>query len=203
MTPRFVARQLANPNGWFGHVIGRLMNVHNARMNAFTVRELDPQSSDRILEIGFGGGATLPSLIASGGAITGIDRSPDMVARARRRFSRGGFTGRVTFRQGQVEALPFAANAFDKVCTVNTVYFWASLEAGLAEIHRVLVRGGILAIGFLPKEHMDRMKMPTDIFTTRAPSDIFAALRTCGFDDIRVARPSPSVAWCVVRARRS
>ena len=202
MAPRFIARQLANPHGWFGRVIGRLMNVHNARMNAFAVRELDPQSSDRILEVGFGGGTTLPSLIASGAAVTGIDRSHDMVARARRRF--GGSVGadRIVFRQGQVEALPFAANAFHKVCTVNTVYFWASLEAGLAEIHRVLVAGGMLAIGFLPKEHMDRMKMPTDIFTTRAPSDILAALRTCGFDDIRVVRPSPSVAWCVVRARR-
>lgn len=202
MAPRFVARQLANPHGLFGHVIGHLMNCHNARMNAFAVRELDPQSTDRILEIGFGGGATLQPLIASGADITGLDRSRVMVARAQRQFRQAIATGRAMFVQGQVEELPFAPNTFDKVCTVNTVYFWASLEAGFTEIHRVLAPGGRVVVGFLPREHMDRMMMPADIFTTRAPSDIFAALRTSGFDDVRVERPDPAVAWCIVRARR-
>jgi hypothetical protein len=31
------------------------------------------------------------------------------------------------------------------------------------------VRGGLLAVGFLPKARMDRMGMPGDLFTTREP----------------------------------
>ena len=202
MAPRFIARQLANPHGWFGRVIGRLMNFHNARMNAFAVRELDPGSFDRVLEIGFGGGTSLPPLINSGAFIAGIDRSHAMVARARHRFRKAIAAGKATFLQGRVEAMPFATNAFDKACTVNTVYFWPSLEGGFAEIFRVLAPDGRLAVGFLPKEYMDRMMMPTDIFTTRTPSDIFAALRATGFDDVRVGRPQADVRWCVVSARR-
>jgi len=36
------------------------MNRHNAKMNAFAVKMLSLRPDDRVLEIGFGGGATLP-----------------------------------------------------------------------------------------------------------------------------------------------
>ena len=39
------------------------MNRHNAKLNAFAVHQLNLTSSDRVLEIGFGGGVTLPLLI--------------------------------------------------------------------------------------------------------------------------------------------
>ena len=62
-TPRFVARQLSHPKGFLGRIFGRLMNRHNANMNAFAIRQLELTSSDRVLEIGFGGGVTLQRLI--------------------------------------------------------------------------------------------------------------------------------------------
>src|SRR5438270_629592 len=63
MAPRFIARQLARPQGFPGRVIGRLMNWHNAEMNAFAVRRLELEATDHVLEIGFGGGLNLPALI--------------------------------------------------------------------------------------------------------------------------------------------
>jgi SAM-dependent methyltransferase len=111
--------------------------------------------------------------------------------------------GRATFREGNVEALPFEPSSFGKVCTVNTVYFWSSLDAGFQEIHRVLSPGGRVVVGFLPKERMDRMAMPVDIFTTRAPDEVIAALTQKGFNSIRVERPNPTTAWNVIVATRS
>jgi len=49
--------------------MGGLMNRHNAKLNAFAVRQLDLVPTDRVLEIGFGGGVTLPSLIARAGFV--------------------------------------------------------------------------------------------------------------------------------------
>src|SRR5262245_48072268 len=138
MAPRFVARQLSHPTGLFGGVIRLLMNRRNARMNAFAVKMLEPARSDRVLEIGFGGGVTLPQLIAQAGFVAGLDRSGDVVAAARRRFAGAVRAGRAEFGTGAVEALPYDAGVFDKVCTVNTVYFRRSLDAGFAEIFRVL-----------------------------------------------------------------
>jgi ubiquinone/menaquinone biosynthesis C-methylase UbiE len=100
--------------------MGRLMNRHNAKLNAFAVQQLNLTSSDRVLEIGFGGGVTLPLLIKQAGFVGGVDRSLDMVKRAKAIFSDAVSSGRAEFRQGTVEALPFEVSSFGKVCTVNT-----------------------------------------------------------------------------------
>ena len=68
-------------------------------------------------------------------------------------------------------------------------------------MHRVLRPGGRAVVGFLPKTHMDRMGMPRDIFTTRAPEDVAAALENEGFVNLRVERPQPTTPWNVVVAR--
>jgi len=69
-----------------GAVIRLMMNRHNARMNAFAVRQLKLEPSDCVLEIGFGGGATLPSLMNAAAFIAGVDRSDDVIGWAKRRF---------------------------------------------------------------------------------------------------------------------
>jgi methyltransferase family protein len=101
--------------------MGRLMNRHNAKLNAFAVHQLKLTPSDRVLEIGFGGGVTLPLLMKQAGFVGGVDRSLDMVKRAKVIFSDAVSSGRAEFRQGTVEALPFEVSSFEKVCTVNTV----------------------------------------------------------------------------------
>jgi SAM-dependent methyltransferase len=175
------------------------MNRGNAAINAFTVERLDLQPTDRVLEIGFGGGVALPSLIAAAGSVVGVDPSPDVVRAATSQY---GTMGRLEFRQGEVEALPCAPGEFDKVCTVNTIYFWRSLEAGFSQIHRALVAGGRVAVGFLPKARMQRMNMPSDIFTLRDPDDVVGAMVQAGFQDVRVERPQPSTAWNTIVGTR-
>ncbi len=202
MAPRFIAAQLARPSGFMGIAIRHLMNRHNARMNAFAVRELTINPLDRVLEIGFGGGATLSSLIDEASFVAGIDRSRDVVDWAQRRFSRSIRAGRAEFRHGHVEALPYETAAFDKVCTVNTVYFWKSLDEGFAEIHRVLKPLGKIAVGFLPKKRMDRLNMPEDIFTARTPREVIEALERTGFKDVRIEHPEPETPWNVAVAAR-
>jgi arsenite methyltransferase len=202
MAPRFIARQLSRPTGFFGRIMGQLMNRHNAKLNSYAVRQLELTPSDRVLEVGFGGGVSLPSLIASAAFVGGVDRSSDMVTRAKAIFSEAVSAGRADFREGSVEELPFEASSFERVCTVNTIYFWSSLDAGFAEIRRVLSPGGRVVVGFVPKEQMDHMGMPADIFTSRAPEDVVAALRKAGFSDVRVERPEPTTPWNVIVATR-
>jgi len=178
------------------------MNRYNAGMNAFAVQCLETSAQDRVLEIGFGGGVNLRKLIASAAFVSGVDRSPDVVAWARDKYAAAVAAGRAEFCEGRADALPYVAASFNKVCTVNTVYFWHALEAGFADIRRVLAPGGRAVIGFLPKQYMDAMGYPADIFTTRTTEDVIAALLAVGFRDIRVERPTPDTRWNVLVAER-
>jgi len=57
---KFIASQLKQPSGAFGWFLaGRLLNKFNARINQLSVELLALQPSDRVLEIGFGGGEML------------------------------------------------------------------------------------------------------------------------------------------------
>src|SRR5689334_22528428 len=148
MPPAFVARHLSHPSGLLGRLIGHLMNRHNAKLNAFAIQHLELTSQDRVLEIGFGGGVALRALVGVAAFVGGVDRSREMVDRAKARFRAATETGRADLREGTVDAIPFETGAFGKVFTVNTIYFWRSLDAGFAEIHRVLARGGRVVVGF-------------------------------------------------------
>lgn len=202
MPPRFVARQLSHPTGVLGRLMGPLMNRNNARQNAFVVEQLALTPADRVLEVGFGGGGNLAVLLRRAAFVAGVDRSRTMVAAAQSRFAAAVRAGRADFREGTVEALPYAGGTFAKACAVNTVYFWPALDVGLAEFARVLRPGGRVVIGFLPKADMDRMAMPADIFTPRTPQEVVAALERVGFADVHVTRPRPTTAWIAVVGER-
>ncbi|MBO0754926.1 MAG: hypothetical protein J2P54_03635 [Bradyrhizobiaceae bacterium] len=60
--------------------------------------------------------------------------------------------------------------------------------------------GGRLVVGFLPKDRMERLGVPKDIFTPRTPDDVVVALTKGGFKDVRIERPAPATPWNVVVA---
>jgi ubiquinone/menaquinone biosynthesis C-methylase UbiE len=202
MAPRFIARQLSFPNGLLGRIMGLLMNFHNAHINEFAIQKMTVRPPGKILEIGFGGGLSLARLIGLSRHFSGVDRSDEMVSQAKLKFRKAIENGQADFCVGNVEALPFAAQTFGNVLTVNTVYFWKSLEVGCNEIRRVLASSGQAVIGFMPREHMEKKKMPPDIFSLRTTDDVATALRSSGFSETHVERPEAKPEWAVVLATK-
>lgn len=47
---------------------------------------------------------------------------------------------------GNVAALPYDDESFDKVIAVETLYFWPDPVANLKEVHRILKPGGLVAL---------------------------------------------------------
>ena len=180
---RFMARQLARPRGLFGRLfLGGMLDRANLRGNALVHEALALSPSDRVLEVGFGGGDLLVRLAdtVSGGGVEGVELSLPMLRRVEARVRRRGLSGRVRLQEGAVDALPFEAGRFDCACSVNTVYFWPDLRRGLAELARVLRPGGRLVLGFGSDVAMRRAGYEAHGFRLYSAEEIERALRESG-----------------------
>ena len=94
-----VATQLRRPSGRIAGLVAWLLNRVNAPMNARTLALLDVGPDDRVLEVGFGGGALLASMatVATRGLVAGVDFSPEVVERAQCRLRDLVADGRFVF----------------------------------------------------------------------------------------------------------
>jgi ubiquinone/menaquinone biosynthesis C-methylase UbiE len=189
MTPfTFFSRQLRLPSGWFGRlVMVRFFNKYNQRIIELAVQALDIRAGDRVLDIGFGGGVSL-GIIAktSAGKVYGVDLSEDMVRVARKRFDRLIRLGRLDVKTGDIAQLPYGNGSFDKVCTINTLYFWPEPVRMLAEIRRVLRPGGRLVIAFRSREKMKVMRRFLHGFTLYSLEEVRDLLLRAQFQDVRM-----------------
>jgi demethylmenaquinone methyltransferase/2-methoxy-6-polyprenyl-1,4-benzoquinol methylase len=95
---------------------------------------------DRVLDACCGTGDLALAAQAAGGSVTGLDFSPRMLERARRKAPG------MTWVEGDVMALPFADGAFDAATVGFGIRNVADLEGGLAELRRVLRPGGRVAV---------------------------------------------------------
>jgi ubiquinone/menaquinone biosynthesis C-methylase UbiE len=107
---------------------------------------LDPRA--HVLEVGSGPGRLAARLAALAPEIrvTGVDITPEMVARANALAARSGLAGRVAFRVGDVANLPLPDASFDVVVSTFSLHHWPDPGRGLAEIYRVLRPGGVARI---------------------------------------------------------
>jgi ubiquinone/menaquinone biosynthesis C-methylase UbiE len=171
------------------------MNRGNRKLNARAVALLNPDPDSQVLDLGFGGGLALDMLLERGVRVTGVDRASDMVSAAAGRRRGAVTSGRLSVIEGDIAALPLAANSVDGVLTVNTVYFWSDLSASLGEIRRVLRPCGTLVIGIRDASLMKGADR--EIFTIRSPEEIKATLEGGDFDRVKIDSPSDQKAHLI------
>ncbi|MFC5427343.1 class I SAM-dependent methyltransferase [Paraburkholderia denitrificans] len=88
------------------------------------------------------------------------------------------FHARLTL--GSADHLQFADNSFDKVYSINCIYFWPAPARGLSELYRVVKRGGLVAITVRDKE-----RPPYDAFR---PEKLTNSLIEAGFSSVAINR---------------
>jgi SAM-dependent methyltransferase len=94
----------------------------------------------RVLDVGCGAGDFLGYLDRLGAQPAGIDPAPGMVELARARVPGADV------RPGSAERLPWPDGSFDLVAAFNALQFAGDLPAALAELVRVAVPGGSVAV---------------------------------------------------------
>ena len=127
-----------------------ILTLGRARaMRAATVALARIAPGEAVLDVGCGTGDLTMAAHARAGAagrVQGIDAAPAMIAGARRKAARAGYT--IDYRVAVVEALPFPDATVDVVVSSLMMHHLPNdlKRGGLAEIRRVLKPGGRLLV---------------------------------------------------------
>ncbi|MDR0820896.1 MAG: class I SAM-dependent methyltransferase [Oscillospiraceae bacterium] len=152
----YIGEQFHKPTGFGGRLATFVMNKQNWRQYAETESVLELRDTDSVLDIGFGNGYLLNRLAGRYNCrFYGVDISPDMLAAASHRNRKHIGGGKMTLSLGSAEQTGLPDGLIDKAYTVNTAYFWSSLDAGLSEIWRVLKPGGVFVNTVYSKAMLD------------------------------------------------
>ena len=155
-TAKDIAKQLRHPKGKLGDAVAKKMNEGNEFLYDFTLETMNLQDRDRLMEIGFGNGKFFDKIFSKANnlKICGIDYSELMVRSARLNNSLAIEAGNLEICYSNSEALPFDSNTFDKIFSINVIYFWEKPNEILEEIYRVLKPGGLLFTSIRLKDSM-------------------------------------------------
>jgi SAM-dependent methyltransferase len=119
-----------------------LQEERAADLAARVQRLLAPLSGEeRALDVGCGAGALAYALAPHVREVVGVDSSPDLLAAARERAP-----ANATFLEGEATALPFGWGEFDLVGCVRVLHHVRRPELVVAELARVMRRGGRLLL---------------------------------------------------------
>jgi arsenite methyltransferase len=103
---------------------------------------------ERVLDLGSGAGTdslVAAQMVGEQGQVTGIDMTPEMLAKARAAAEQMGATN-AEFVEGEAERLPFAHESFDVVISNGVIDLIPDKDAVYSELFRVLAPGGRLQI---------------------------------------------------------
>ena len=182
----------------------RFFDEQMAFLNHRLVADARLRSGMQVLDLGSGTG--YPALMGAhtvgpNGSMIGLDLAEQMLVVARRKATALRLAN-VTFRTGDVTALPFEADSFDAVTSRFCLMFLPEIPKTAAEIARVLKPGAWLAAAVWSAPEKNPYLMipitvikqfidlpPPDptapgIFRLAKPSDLAEMLRQTGFSNL-------------------
>ncbi len=178
-----IAAQLANPTGADGLLVAQRMNQSNGEMTMKAIELLHCQDGQHILEIGPGNAQFAGYVLQQAENLhyAGTDISETMIAEGLRINQQEVLSGKVSLQKTDGTRLPYPDQAFDRVFSVNTIYFWEHPDRFLQEIRRVLRDAGICCLAFASREFMQTLPFTDGRFRLYDKEEVETLLANNGF----------------------
>jgi ubiquinone/menaquinone biosynthesis C-methylase UbiE len=125
-----------------GYSLLNRLNLRRIEECATLIRWLEAAPGERILDVGCGDGSNAVTIARVGASVVGIDVNSERLALA----TAGKRSSLVEFRRMDAADLAFEDESFDRVVSFCGIEHFPNDEQVLAELHRVLRPGGILAL---------------------------------------------------------
>ncbi|KAA5532142.1 class I SAM-dependent methyltransferase [Taibaiella lutea] len=189
-----IAAQLRNPKGEDGIKTAVRMSENNAFMIASCIDSLDLKPEEKVLEIGPGGGLHLPYLFQKENSVrySGVDISETMIEMASENnpslIETGSVKLQLVTNNNGYAVLPFEDNYFDKIFTVNTIYFWDNALEQARELYRALNTTGQIAVCFATADFMEQLPFTKYGFHLYSLEKAIQLFENAGFKDIKTIR---------------
>jgi len=183
-----MASQLRKPGGEDGIKTGEWMSKGNVHIIRDALKALNADTDDNILEIGMGNGSFVNEILEKSNHInyTGCDYSELMIQESKRLNEEWILKGQAKFILFDLSSLPFTNNLFNKILTINTIYFWDDEIKALNEIKRVMKPNGKLIIGFRPKHQTEKYPFTKFGFNQFSKTDVSNLVSENGFSVIDI-----------------
>ncbi|KIQ17995.1 methyltransferase type 11 [Flavobacterium sp. MEB061] len=154
-----IASQLKHPTGEKGIEMANMMNETNINMTRHSVQNLNIKAGNSILELGHGNAGHVAFIFEQGENLKyfGLEMSELMFQEARQINRNFVSQKQAFFSLYDGNTIPFEEDSFDKIFTVNTIYFWQEPEKLLLEIYRVLRPKGNFCITFAEEDFMKKL----------------------------------------------
>ncbi|WP_292009765.1 class I SAM-dependent methyltransferase [Chryseobacterium sp.] len=190
---KLLAYNLANPQGEKGIEVAEMMNTTNIGMTQESVKALLIEDNESVLEIGHGNAGHLKGILdrAKNLRYTGIDISETMYNEAVRLNKE--YKNQSEFILYDGEQLPFGDKVFDKIFTVNTVYFWKNPVNFLNEIYRVLKDSGTFVLTLGQKEFMKTLPFTEFDFTLYTNKEIEEVVSKTYFKRMKISEKEEEI----------
>ena len=153
------------------------------------------RAGETVLDLGSGAGLDCflaAERVGGQGTVIGVDFTQDMIDRATENAGNLGL-GNVTFKHGDIEALPLADATVDVVMSNCVINLAPDKDAVFREAFRVLRSGGRLVVSDIVLKRpatdaeMEDMALLTGCISGSLPDEVYAeTVRRAGFQDVTV-----------------